>query len=110
MNYWGGGGHKVVLRRQPRPLGRICKLTRNKKARHIFPHHYFPVAMIGIICLHMHFVLYTWVVSARVVSAWVVSANFRVGRFGLGRWVVSAHFRGESFRTWVVSAKVYRNY
>ena len=24
-----------------------------------FPHHYFPVAMIGIICLHMHFVLYT---------------------------------------------------
>ena len=23
---------------------------------------------------------------------------FRVGHFGLGRWVVSAHFRGESFR------------
>ena len=35
---------------------------------------------------------------------------FRVGRFGLGRWVVSVHFRGESFRSWVVSAKVYRNY
>ena len=38
---------------------RSNKLTRNKNARHIFPHHYFPVAMIGIICLHMHFVLYT---------------------------------------------------
>ena len=35
---------------------------------------------------------------------------FRVGRFGLGRWVVLAHFRGESFWPWVVSAKVYRNY
>ena len=35
------------------------KLTRNKNARHIFPHHFFPVAMIGIICIHMHFVLYT---------------------------------------------------
>ena len=31
-------------------------------------------------------------------------------RVGLGRWVVSAHFRGESFRPWVVSAKLYRNY
>ena len=40
-------------------LGQIYKLTRNKTARHIFPHHYFPVAMIGIICLHMHFVLIT---------------------------------------------------
>ena len=37
----------------------LSKLTRNKNARHIFPHHFFPVAMIGIICLHMHFVLYT---------------------------------------------------
>ena len=35
---------------------------------------------------------------------------FRVGRFGLGRWVVLAHFRGEWFWPWVVSAKVYRNY
>ena len=35
------------------------KLTRNKNARHIFPHHCFPIAMIGIICLHMHFLLYT---------------------------------------------------
>ena len=35
------------------------KLTRNKNTRHIFPHHYFPVAMIGIIRLHMHFVPYT---------------------------------------------------
>ena len=35
---------------------------------------------------------------------------FRVGRFGLSRWVVSAHFRGESFWPWVVSAKVFRNY
>ena len=35
---------------------------------------------------------------------------FRVGRFGLGRCVVSAHYRGESFRPWVVSAKNYRNY
>ena len=25
-----------------------------------------------------------------------------VGRFGLGRWVVSANFLGESFRPWVV--------
>ena len=32
---------------------------------------------------------------------------FGVGHFGLGRWVVSAHFRGESFWPWVVSAKVY---
>ena len=35
---------------------------------------------------------------------------FRVGRFGLDRWVVSAHFQDESFRPWVVSAKVLRNY
>ena len=32
----------------------------------------------------------------------------RVGRFGLGRWVVSANFRGESFRSWVVSASQYK--
>ena len=31
---------------------------------------------------------------------------YGVGHFGLGWWVVSAHFRGESFRPWVVSAKV----
>ena len=37
----------------------LCKLTRNKNARQIFPHHFFPVAIIGIICLHMHSVLYT---------------------------------------------------
>ena len=35
---------------------------------------------------------------------------FRVGRFGLSRWVASAHFRGVLFWPWVVSAKVYRNY
>ena len=35
---------------------------------------------------------------------------FRVGCFGLGRWAVSAYFRGESFRPWVVLSKVYRNY
>ena len=40
-------------------LSLMSKLTRNKNARHIFPHHFFPVAMIGIICLHVHFVLYT---------------------------------------------------
>ena len=40
-------------------LYKRSKLTRNKNARHIFPHHFFPVAMIGIICLHMHFLLYT---------------------------------------------------
>ena len=34
------------------------KLTRNKNARHIFPRHFLTVAMIGIICLYMHFVLY----------------------------------------------------
>ena len=32
-----------------------------------------------------------------------------VGRFGLGRWVVSANFLGESIRPRVVSAKVYGN-
>ena len=32
-----------------------------------------------------------------------------VGRFGLGRWVVSANFLGESIRPWVVSANVYGN-
>ena len=32
---------------------------------------------------------------------------FGVGHFGLGRWLVSAHFQGESFRPWVVLAKVY---
>ena len=32
-----------------------------------------------------------------------------MGRFGLGRWVVSANFLGESIRPWVVSAKVYGN-
>ena len=35
-----------------------CKLTRNKNARHIFPRHFLTVAMIGIICLYMHFVLF----------------------------------------------------
>ena len=34
------------------------KLTRNKNARHIFPRHFLTVAMIGIKCLYMHFVLY----------------------------------------------------
>ena len=33
-----------------------------------------------------------------------------MGHFGIGRRVVSAHFRGDLFRPWVVSAKVYRNY
>ena len=28
---------------------------------------------------------------------------FRVGRFDLGRWVVSAHFRGESFLSFFLS-------
>ena len=37
----------------------IYKLTRNKNARHIFPHHFCHVAMIGIMCLYMHFALYT---------------------------------------------------
>ena len=37
----------------------VNKHARNKNARHIFPHHYFPVAMIGSICLHMHFVMNT---------------------------------------------------
>ena len=32
-----------------------------------------------------------------------------VGRFGLGRWVVSANFLGESIQPRVVSAKVYGN-
>ena len=32
----------------------------------------------------------------RMFRPWVVSANVWVGRFGLGRWVVSANFRGES--------------
>ena len=36
----------------------VSKLTRNKNARHIFPRHFFSKAMIGIICLYMHFVLY----------------------------------------------------
>ena len=30
----------------------------------------------------------------------------RVGRFGLGRWVISANFQSESFRYLVVLAKV----
>ena len=30
----------------------------------------------------------------------------RVGRFGLGRWVISANFQIESFRSLVVLAKV----
>ena len=33
-------------------------LTRNKNTRHIFPRHFLTVAMIGIKCLYMHFVLY----------------------------------------------------
>ena len=37
----------------------LTKLTRNKNARHMFLHHFFPEAMIGIICLYMHFILYT---------------------------------------------------
>ena len=36
----------------------IDKLTRNKNASHIFPRHFLTVAMIGIICLYIHFVLY----------------------------------------------------
>ena len=32
-----------------------------------------------------------------------------MGRFGLGRWVVSANFLGESIRPRVVSAIVYGN-
>ena len=35
------------------------KLARSKNARHIFPHLFFQVAMIGIKCLYMHLVLYT---------------------------------------------------
>ena len=31
------------------------------------------------------------------------------GRFGLGRWVVSANILGESIRPQVISAKVYGN-
>ena len=34
------------------------KLTRNKKARHIFPRHFFTIAIISIISLYMHFILY----------------------------------------------------
>ena len=34
------------------------KLTRNKNARHIFPHHFLTVAMIGMKCLYMYFVLH----------------------------------------------------
>ena len=30
-----------------------------------------------------------------------------MGRFGLGGWVVSVNFLGESIRPWVVSAKIY---
>ena len=44
------------------------KLTRNKNARHIFPHHFFPVAMIGIISLHMHFVLYVHLIRDQYFS------------------------------------------
>ena len=39
-------------------LVRPNKLSRNKNARHIFPRHFFTIAMIGIICLYMHFVFY----------------------------------------------------
>ena len=52
------------------------KLTRNKNARHIFPHHYFPVAMIGIICLHMHFVLYTS--HTRSIFLYITSGNMTI--------------------------------
>ena len=48
-----------------------------------------------------------WLGSFLPGSFWPI---FRVGRFGLGRWVVSAHFRDESFEPRFVSAKVYRNY
>ena len=34
---------------------------------------------------------------------------FPISRVGLGRWVVSANFLGESIRPCVVSAKVYGN-
>ena len=34
------------------------KLTRNKNASHIFPRHFLTEAMIGVICLYMHSVLY----------------------------------------------------
>ena len=51
---------EVLTSEKPRSMfKRKNKLKRNKNARHIFPHHFFPVAKIGIICLHMHFVLYT---------------------------------------------------
>ena len=36
----------------------VYKLARNKNARHIFPRHFLTVAMIGIICLYLYFVLY----------------------------------------------------
>ena len=51
------------------------KLTRNKNARHIFSHHFFPVAMIGIICLHMHFVLYTLNTRSIFSNTYTTSGN-----------------------------------
>ena len=39
-----------------------------------------------------------WVVSAGSFRPGSFRPIFGVGRFGLGRWVVSANFRGESFR------------
>ena len=38
--------------------------------------------------------------------SWVVYSNLGVGRFELGRWVISANFQSESFRSLVVLAKV----
>ena len=56
----------------------LSKLTRNKNTRHIFPHHYFPVAMIGIICLYMHFVLYTWIRDQYFSNTYTTSGNMTI--------------------------------
>ena len=42
----------------PLYLATHTKLTQNKNAIHIFPRHFLTVAMIGIQCLYMQFVLY----------------------------------------------------
>ena len=54
------------------------KLTRNKNARHIFPYHFFPVAMIGIICLHMHFVLYSLNMLSIFSNTYTTSGNMTI--------------------------------
>ena len=56
----------------------LCKLTRNKNARHILPHQLLTVAMVGIICLYMHFVLYIFHTRSLFSNTYTTSGHMKI--------------------------------